>query len=177
MQRHSSALALAGLTIAGLALGVVLAFDVNPAIEATHDAIVATRRLEQHDTALGLALLRVRQGPSDDQAGDDGALVAAARAVEKESEPLLDRPSPAADADAVALAAARAAAGTQIRRQLQVLDDFKSALASSRGSVALLSGWAGDLGGGAGAAATVDDQVRRRANTLRAGVSVRWPCI
>jgi hypothetical protein len=86
LQRHSSALALAGLTTAGLTLGGALAFDVNPAIEATHDAIVATRRLEQHHTALGLALLRVGQGLSDDQAGDDGALVAAVRTVEKESE-------------------------------------------------------------------------------------------
>jgi signal transduction histidine kinase/CheY-like chemotaxis protein len=165
LQRHSSALALSGLAIAGLTLGAVLAFDVNPSIEATHDSIVATRRLEQHDTALGLALLRVHHGPSAEQSGADDALAAAARAVEKESERLLDRQSPAAGADTVALAAARQAAG-QIRRQLESLEDSKSALATSRGSIALLSGWAGDLAGGATTTATVDDQVRQRATAL-----------
>jgi hypothetical protein len=164
LQRHSSALALSGLAIAGLTLGAVLAFDVNPTIEATHDAIVATRRLEQHDTALGLALLRVHQGPSGEQASADDALAAAARTVAKESERLLDGRSPAAGADAVALAAARQAAAAQIRRQLDSLEDFKSALATSRGSIALLSGWARDLGGGA--SASVDDQVRQRATGL-----------
>ncbi len=126
LQRHNSALALASLTIAGLVLGAILAFDVNPAIEATHEAIIATRRLEQHDTALGLALLRLRQGSSGDHAGADGALVAAARTIEKESELLLDRrrPAPGTDADAGALAAPRQAAAEQIRRQLQVVDDF-----------------------------------------------------
>jgi len=166
LQRHSSALALSGLAIAGLTLGAVLAFDVNPTIEATHDAIVATRRLEQHDTALGLALLRVHSGPSGEQPGADDALAAAARTVAKESEPLLDRQSPAAGADTVTLAAARQAAAAQIRRQLGILEDFKGALATSRGSIALLSGWAGDLGGGATATASVDDQVRQRATAL-----------
>ena len=68
LQRHSSALALTGLAIVGLTLGGVLGFDVNPIIEVTHDAIVATRRLEQHDAALGLAVLRVHRGLSGEQA-------------------------------------------------------------------------------------------------------------
>ena len=52
MQRHITALALAGLAIAGLVLGTILIFAVNPAIEATREVIGAVRLLEQHDSEL-----------------------------------------------------------------------------------------------------------------------------
>jgi signal transduction histidine kinase/CheY-like chemotaxis protein len=52
LHRHTTALALAGLAIAGLVLGTILIFAVNPAIEATHEVIGAVRLLEQHDSVL-----------------------------------------------------------------------------------------------------------------------------
>ena len=68
MQRHTTALTLAGLASSGLVLGTILIFAVNPAIEATREAIGAGRRLEQPDSelageAMPLAEARARLDP------------------------------------------------------------------------------------------------------------------